>query len=62
MLKLHGDCQKMDIYGKKGQYRKKMHGKLKDKLCPLCGSKTAKQVNITGMTVYYCPECQPYKE
>jgi formamidopyrimidine-DNA glycosylase len=62
MLEMHGDILEKDIYGNSGQYNRKMAGHLSRKACPMCGTKIERQYTATGMAVYFCPECRPYKE
>lgn len=56
-IRLGGKDDVLDLYGKKGGYRKILGAHALGKPCPDCGTAIEK-LNLLGSTTYYCPSCQ----
>jgi formamidopyrimidine-DNA glycosylase len=52
-----GSDREFDLYGNPGGYHRQIGEQMKDRPCPVCGTRIEK-INVSGGSVYICPVCQ----
>jgi len=60
MVRLGGRDSEKDLFGCPGGYKTVLGAKTTGAPCPNCGSAIKKEAYLGG-SVYYCPNCQPFR-
>jgi formamidopyrimidine-DNA glycosylase len=56
-IRLKGKDQFYDLYGKQGGYEPAMGPKMRQQVCPICGTPIEK-LSLGGGHIFFCPQCQ----